>query len=133
MLIFRESPNYSFITSEISGNSQCDNIMKLLPQYIQRIINKVKDDLIKYNNLDSLSNLQIAACIYFVCSVTINNGGVLQKRLLITDLTTNKQIKITTEFLGNKCGKFAAATLSNNVNKIVTFYNSHENLKSQLL
>jgi hypothetical protein len=104
----------------------------LLPKNIISKIEKVKKDLIDNNVFGNpLSNIQFAACIYYVTSVPISKGGILQTRLQITDPVTNKQVKITTELLGSKCGKFAAATLSKNINIIINFYNSNKSLLNE--
>ena len=132
MLIFRESPNYSFIHSEFSENlGTCNKIIETLPNNVQRIINKVKNDL--YQNIQRpLSNIQIAACIYFVTSIPMSKGGIFQTRLRITD-NMNSEIKITTGLLMDRCGNFAPATLTKNVNAIITFYKNNPNLKSELV
>jgi len=134
MLIFRESPNYSFIlgnNSEFSENSgTCNKIIEMLPPNVQRIINKVKNDLSE-NIQRPLSNIQIAACIYFVTSVPSGKGGIFQTRLKVID-NNNSEIKITTEFLMSRCGNFAPATLTKNVNAIISFYKNNPDLKNEL-
>ena len=132
MLIFRESPNYSFIYSEFSENfGTCNKIIGLFPPNVQRIINKVKNDL-SQNIQRPLSNIQIAACIYFVTSVPMSKGGIFQTRLRIIN-SSNSEIKITTDFLMDRCGNFAPATLTKNVNAIITFYKDNPDLKNELL
>ena len=120
--IFLKSPNYSFLNAEFSENisSECNNLIKILPNNIQVIINKIIE------HLGSTTN--IAAVIYYVTSVPLSKGGILQKRLV---LENNK--KITTEFLINKCGKIAPATLSKIVNNIINFYNNNPLIKAELM
>jgi hypothetical protein len=120
--IFLKSPNYSFLNTEFSENisSECNNLIKILPNNIQVIINKINEHL--------SNNTNIAAIIYYVTSVPLSKGGILQKRLV---LENNK--KITTEFLINKCGKIAPATLSKIVNNIINFYNNNPLIKAELM
>jgi len=129
MLIFKESPNYSFILGTNTNNNT--NIIGVLPPNVQRIINKVKNDL-SQSIQTPLSNIQIAACIYFVTSVPLSKGGIFQTRLRITD-GNNSEIKITTRLLMDKYGNFAPATLTKNVNAIITFYKNNPDLKNELL
>jgi len=135
MLIFRESPNYSFILSNNSEFSEnfgtCNKIIEMLMPNVQRIINIVKNDLSE-NIQRPLSNIQIAACIYFVTSVPSGKGGIFQSRLKVIN-SSNSEIKITTQFLIDRCGNFAPATLTKNVNAIITFYKNNPNLKSKLV
>jgi hypothetical protein len=135
MLIFRESPNYSFIlgtNSDFSENSgTCNKIIEMFPPNVQRIINKVKNDLSE-NIQRPLSNVQIAACIYFVTSVPLSKGGIFQTRLKVID-GNNSEIKITTGLLMDRCGNFAPATLTKNVNAIITFYKNNPDLKNELV
>lgn len=79
-----------------------------------------------------LSNIQIAACIYFVTSIPMSKGGIFQTRLRIIN-SSNSEIKITTQFLMDKCGNFAPATLTKNVNAIITFYKNNPDLKNELV
>jgi hypothetical protein len=132
MLIFRESPNYSFLYSEFSENyGTCNKIIETLPNNVQRIINKVKNDF-SQNIQRPLSNVQIAACIYFVTSVPMSKGGIFQTRLKVVD-GNNSEIKITTGLLMEKCGNFASATLTKNVNAVITFYKNNPDLKNELV
>jgi len=128
MLIFRESPNYSFI---LSNNTNNTNSIGVLPPNVQRIINKVKNDLSR-SIQTPLSNIQIAASIYFVTSVPLSKGGIFQTRLRIID-GNNSEIKITTGLLMEKYGNFAPATLTKNVNAIITFYKNNPDLKNELV
>ena len=131
MLIFKESPNYSFILSTNTNTNNNTNIIGVLPPNVQRIINKVKNDL-SQSIQTPLSNIQIAACIYFVTSVPMSKGGIFQTRLKIID-GNNSEIKITTGLLMEKYGNFAPATLTKNVNAIITFYNNNPDLKNELV
>jgi hypothetical protein len=130
MLIFKESPNYSFILSTNTNTNTNTNIIGVLPPNVQRIINKVKNDL-SQSIQTPLSNIQIAACIYFVTSVPLSKGGIFQTRLKVIN-NMNSEIKITTQFLIDRCGNFAPATLTKNVNEIITFYKNNPDLKSEL-
>ena len=123
--IFLKSPNYSFLNAEFSENisSECNNLIKTLPNNIQVIINKINEHFGSTG-----TTIHIAAVIYYVTSVPLSKGGILQKRLV---LENNK--KITTEFLINKCGKIAPATLSKIVNNIINFYNNNPLIKAELM
>jgi len=123
-LIFKESPNYSFVNSEFLENSACDNITKLLPNNINVLIENVKRDLIESRIFNyPLSTIQNAACIYYVTSVPLNKGGKLQKRLEITDPVTLQTTKITIEYLASKCGgNFTSPTLAKYVSSIINYY-----------
>jgi hypothetical protein len=62
----------------------------------------------------------------------MSKGGIFQTRLKIID-GNNSEIKITTGLLMEKYGNFAPATLTKNVNAIITFYNNNPDLKNELV
>ena len=63
-----------------------------------------------------------AAAVYFVCSVDIQRGGIIPKKIK----------GITLEFLETHC-KITQSTISKAVKEIIAFYSLHPELKSVLL
>jgi hypothetical protein len=120
--IFENAPGYSFLISgsePIVVTNLC-GLISSLPKSIVRDIQKVKKDL--YETFGKVfSGIQIAACIYYVCS------KIQQKRLTITVPETGKQSKITVELL-SRCGSFSPGTLAKNVKVIEDFYIRHPEL-----
>jgi hypothetical protein len=117
--IFQNVPGYEFlvISQEPLYVTNLCNLMNLLPRNIITSIIKVKNDLIGSGLFpNELNSVQIAACIYYVCN------DMQQKRLEIILPETGKTSKITQSLLSSKCGSFAPATLTKQVNIIHSFY-----------
>ena len=120
--IFENAPGYSFLISEtepIVVTNLC-GLISSLPKSIVRDIEKVKRDLSQTFG-KVFSGIQIAACIYYVCS------KLQQKRITITIPESGKQSKVTVELL-SRCGSFSPGTLAKNVKVIEDFYMTHPQL-----
>jgi hypothetical protein len=119
LLIFENVPGYEFLYSQdepIYAVTLCD-LINLLPRNIVNDINNVKSDMINSGIFQKkITNLQTAACIYYVCNI------MQKKRLEIILPETDQRIKITHSLLSSKCGSFSSATLTKQVNIIDNFY-----------
>jgi hypothetical protein len=72
--------------------------------------------------------VQIAACIYFVTSLSISKGGISQKRKMVS--INGIQKNITIQMLEERCRGFSGATLSKTVDLIVGFYSTNPRLRT---
>jgi len=112
-LIFENAPGYEFLYRETELPEVLSLCNLQLPKNIINSIIKVKRELIDRGIFQrKLTHIQIAACIYYVCNV------MTSPRLEIIIPETGKKAKITQALLSSKCGSFAPATLTKQVDLI---------------
>jgi len=114
--IFENVPGYEFMFIQDQElpivTSLCD-LISLLPKNVSILINKVKRELVEQGIFQKkMTNIQIAGCIYYVCNI------LTSPRLEIIIPTTGQKTKITHALLSSKCGSFAPATLTKQVDLI---------------
>jgi hypothetical protein len=112
--IFENVHGYEFMFAqdqELPVVTSLCGLVSLLPKNVSILINKVKQELIERGIFQKkMTNIQIAACIYYVCNV------ITSPRLEI--IINGQKTKITHALLSSKCGSFASATLTKQVDLI---------------
>ena len=132
--IFSNSKEYSFVlldSEPILMKSLC-NLENKFPENITKKIKQIKYDLI--NNkifINPITNVELAACIYYVTSIPIYKGGVLQEKTIF--IIESVPTKITQEFLKKYCGSMALSILKRNTELIIEFYKKHPDLKQKII
>jgi len=135
--IFAESPDYSFVLLNLESNllATLCNLEFKFPLNIVNKIKQVKMDLLNSKIFSNpMTNVELAACIYYITSVPISSGGVLQEKGTFT-IDGNK-IKITQAFLQKQCsdtGNMTLSLLTKNKDLIIQFYRSNPGLKQRLM
>jgi hypothetical protein len=132
--IFSDSPDYSFVLLEsepVLMSSLC-NLENKFPVSITSKIQQVKADLI--NNWvfsNPITNVELAACIYYVTSIPIDNGGILQEKSAFT--IDSEKTKITYDFLKKYCGIMTTSVLKTKIRSIINFYEKNPLLKQRII
>jgi hypothetical protein len=132
--IFAESPDYSFllVNPESTLLSTLCNLEYKFPLSIVSKIKQVKSDLVNSKSFGNpIENVELAACIYYITSIPISKGGILQEKETFT--IDGVQTKITQDFLKRYCGNMTLSLLTKNTNVIIQFYKMNPNLKQRLI
>ena len=132
--IFSDSKEYSFVLldSEPKLISSLCNLENKFPESITKKIKQTKADLINYKIFNNpITNVELAACIYYITSIPIYKGGVLQEKTAF--IIDSESTKITQEFLKKYCGSMALSVLKKNIELIIGFYKKHPDLKQKII
>jgi len=132
--IFSDSRDYSFVLldSEPKLISSLCNLENKFPQSITKKIKQTKADLINYKIFNNpITNVELAACIYYITSIPIYKGGVLQEKTAF--IIDSESTKITQEFLKKYCGSMSLTVLKRKIELIIEFYKKHPDLKQKII
>jgi hypothetical protein len=132
--IFSDSRDYSFVLldSEPKLISSLCNLENKFPQSITKKIKQTKADLINYKIFNNpITNVELAACIYYITSIPIYKGGVLQEKTAF--IIDSENTKITQEFLKKYCGSMSLNVLKRKIELIIEFYKKHPDLKQKII
>ena len=128
--LFADVPGYTFLYNK---QKQVCFIERLLSDDVLRKIEQVKKDMVNSGLFGfTLNKVQNSACIYYICSVIYNKGGVYSKRANVILPDTGIETMVTANLLSEKCGPFSAQTLTNEVFRIVDFYKKNKVKKDYL-
>jgi hypothetical protein len=113
-ILFKNSPKPKMVSSV----GDCSIILRQLPQKAQKQV----AEIIKNFNPEYTS-----AAIYYVCNVTVEKHGISPVKIKIGSQA------ITQKYLEEMCKPPSSSVISSRAKEITNFYNSHYELKEQLM